>query len=157
MTKARVSSSLFVASLAVVQLFSHEARAVSCTLVSVGSLTFSEYRWNEPRSGVASTTLIYRCTSVKAGDAISVELSTGASNSYLLRQMVGKDRLSYNVFLDAQWLTVWGDGYTGGSHRYAALLRNGALVSVPIYARILPNQRVSAGSYSDAIVVTVNF
>ena len=72
--------------------------------------------------------------------------------------MVGSGgQLSYNIYLDAARTMVWGDG-TGGSSYYSATgTGNAAPVSVIMYGGIPTQQNVGAGTYTDILVVTINF
>jgi spore coat protein U-like protein len=70
----------------------------------------------------------------------------------------GSERLYYNLYLDPGRSTVWGDG-TGGTGQYSvSKTKNDWLnLNIPVYGRVPPAQDVAPGSYSDLIVVTVNW
>lgn len=51
--------------------------------------------------------------------------------------------------------TVWGNG-TGGTLRYTSVSSNRP-ITLTIFGRIPPGQDISTGTYSDTIVVTVDF
>jgi spore coat protein U-like protein len=88
---------------------------------------------------------------------VQISLSTGGSGSFN-RYMNGTgDRLSYNLFLDPQRQTVWGDG-TGGTQYYTEHAQpNNHVVTVPVYGRVFGAQDVGAGSYVDQLIVTLDF
>lgn len=89
----------------------------------------------------------------------SIALSTGASGSFVQRQMSnGTHVLNYNLYPSSAFSTVWGDG-TGGTptlgDSYLLLLATAR--DYPVYGRISAGQNVSAGAYADTVVVTVNY
>jgi spore coat protein U-like protein len=67
--------------------------------------------------------------------------------------------LNYNLFLDSNRSTIWGDG-TGSTSYVSA----GSLLAVgtsnrqyTVYGRVPAGQDRGAGSYTDTIVVTLNY
>ena len=84
--------------------------------------------------------------------SVTITVSSGTSGSFAPRSMAGPgtDRLQYNLYLDAAHTTVFGDGTNGTSTLSPA---NG-VTSVSIYGRVFANQDVSAGAYTDTVVVT---
>ena len=104
-----------------------------------------------------------RCTYVGLGvatPAYQIQLSAGSSNSYNNRTMrfLG-NVLIYNLFVNASRSLVWGDG-TGGTSRVSDSFSMGVGTTsrnYPIYMRVAAAQMVNAGTYADAITVTVNY
>ncbi|MBE0434483.1 MAG: spore coat protein U domain-containing protein [Methylomicrobium sp.] len=94
-----------------------------------------------------------------SSSAYTIALSPGSSGTYNPRRMTsGGNTLGYNLYTDAGYSKIWGDG-TGGSFPVdggPALLgsRNHT-----IYGRIpLSTQRgASVGSYSDSMTVTITY
>lgn len=130
--------------------------AIKCSVTTVGvAFGFYDVFSSTPLDSAGSVTI--RCIGLGTGiDPVSVSLSTGGSGSFQPRTLFrGPDRMSYNLYLDAGRSQIWGDG-TGGSLRYASASNNQP-VTLTIFGRIPPGQDVSAGTYSDTIVVTVNF
>lgn len=85
-----------------------------------------------------------------------ITLSTGSSLSFAPRTMKkGAEALSYNLYLDAARSSVWGDGTAGTSYYQPLLSLLGGTVTV--YGRMPAKQNVSAGSYTDTVVVTLLF
>ena len=70
--------------------------------------------------------------------------------------------LNYNLFSNATYTQIWGNG-TGGSTRvaYSLLVNPGNYVQNvmdhPIYGRIPAQQAVDTGLYTDTILVTLTF
>ena len=86
--------------------------------------------------------------------SITIQLNQGNASSYNPRQLrSGPDSLNYNLYLDAAGQFIWGDT-TGGTSAYTSTVLNG---NVTIYGRIPARQNVKVGTYTDTIVVTINF
>ena len=108
----------------------------------------------------ASSTISVRCTS---GTTFFVDLSTGSSGSYANRTLVnGADTLSYNLYTNNTYTTVFGDG-TGSTGRGSG---TGAGMGVPnaqsvlVYGQLLASANtgpVGAGTYTDTITATITY
>jgi spore coat protein U-like protein len=85
-----------------------------------------------------------------------IGLGLGANALATARRMIlGTEFLTYELYQDAGYATVWG---TVG----AAMLTPGAAPSkaartFPVYGRVAAAQDVAAGSYTDSVIATVNF
>lgn len=96
-------------------------------------------------------TFTFDCSNAKRA---TVTLSTGNSGTYALRTMNnGSSLLGYNLFTDATYAAVFGDGLSGGTATASA--RRGEPVQVCL--RINAEQWVEAGTYGDTITMTLNF
>ena len=139
--------------------------AVNCTVTATGP-AFGIYN---PLSGsplLSNGQVTATCTLTGGSASSSVSLvssySIGSGTSYAARSMVsGTDRLNYNLYYDAAFSQIRGDG-TGGSQTGGATLnltRTSPTQSVNavIYGRIPAGQDVAPGSYLDTIVVTVTY
>ncbi len=130
--------------------------AINCNITTVG-VTFGAYDVfsSAPLTSAGSVTI--RCVGLGTGsDQISVALSTGGSGSFLSRALFrGSETMSYNLYLNAGHTQIWGDG-TAGTLKYASVSNNQS-ITLTIFGRIPPGQDVSAGTYSDTIVATINF
>jgi spore coat protein U-like protein len=138
--------------------------AVSCSVAATGP-AFGIYN---PLAGapllangqVTATCTLTGTTSNSVSLVSSYSIGSGAS--YTARSMVsGTSRLDYNLYYDAAFSQIRGDG-TGGSQTGGAtfnLTRNNPTQSVSsvIYGRIPAGQDVAPGSYLDTIVVTVTY
>ena len=107
----------------------------------------------------ASSTISVRCTS---GTTFFVDLSTGAG-TYANRTMSnGTDTLSYNLFTDNTYTTVFGDGTssTGRGSGTGAGMAVGNAQSVLVYGQLLASANtgpVGAGTYTDTITATITY
>jgi spore coat protein U-like protein len=130
--------------------------AIKCSVTTVG-VAFGLYDVFSSSPLLSAGSVTIRCIGLGTGiDPVSVALSTGGSGSFQPRTLFrGSDRLNYNLYLDPGHSQIWGDG-TGGSLRYASVSNNQP-VTLTIFGRIPPGQDVTVGTYSDTIVVTVNF
>lgn len=133
------------------------AQAVlNCTVSAVG-VAFGAYDVfsSSPLASAGSVTV--RCTGAQPGlNPISVSLSSGNSGNFQPRRMFrGFETLDYNLYLDPGNTQIWGNG-TGGTLRYTSVSSNRP-TTLTIFGRIPPGQDISAGTYSDTIVVTVDF
>lgn len=92
---------------------------------------------------------------VDCDTATSYTLILGAGNgSYQDRYLSGpEDLLYYNLYIDVNRTTVWGDG-TGDT---AVVSGSEAYESHPVYGRIESGQNVRPDSYQDSIVVQVEY
>lgn len=121
-----------------------------CSL-SASSLPFGTYA-NAQLDASASITV--NCSNTAA---YSVALDGGANSSGSTRRMAGPSAqyLAYSLYSDSGRSSLWGDGTTLGST--VAGVGTGSNQTLTVYGRILANQLVSPGSYSDTVVVTLTY
>jgi spore coat protein U-like protein len=144
------------------------ALPLACALVAAVGVPgrASAICWNITGDGIAFGTYNpFSATALDAAGTISfsclpsiiavVTLSRGSASTFAPREMrQGAEVLQYNLYQDASRTVIWGDG-TGGTSSYTALFLLSD--SRPIYGRIFPRQSAAAGSYSDTVVITINF
>lgn len=90
---------------------------------------------------------------------ITVTISTGGSGSFNPRQMRlagGSDRMNYYLFIDPSRTTIWGDG-SGGSSLFTGTIVKTAPLNLTVYGRVPARQNLRAGSYTDTLVVTIDW
>lgn len=139
--------------------FQVTATVVSSCTASAPALAFGNYDTNSATAATTSTTISVYCTTgtgfttgldvgVNGGDYVTGRLMLGGTNG---------DSLGYNLYTDATYTTVWGDG-TGATSTVAGV-GTGPLVAVSqtVYGRVPAQQNISADSYSDTITVTVTY
>lgn len=110
--------------------------------------------------------LITATCTLLSGNAATVTVtdsfSTGSSNAYSTRTMLsGTNVLNYNLYFDAAYTQIRGNG-TGGSQTGSATLNlttsnRTQTASGTVYGRVPPQQNVAPGGYADTIVVTITF
>jgi spore coat protein U-like protein len=100
-----------------------------------------------------STTIEVRCTKNSANVWIGLDLGANASGS-TRRMTDGTEFLTYEIYQDAPGGTVWGNVLGEGVSYTAA---TSAWVDVDVFGRVPQGQDVSAGTYNDTVVATINF
>ncbi len=94
---------------------------------------------------------------VKSPLNVQITLGTGGAGSYNRYMSGGREKLSYNLYLDAQRTRIWGDG-TAGTQIYAAKGQpNNHVVVVPVFGRVFAGQDVASDFYLDQLIVTLDF
>ena len=139
------------------------AFAFNCQ-VSAGSLNFPTYDIFSTFPTDSTATLHVSCNAPEQNPhaplPVTIALSSGASGNFAQRQMLslagGTDHLNYNLFTNASYSSIWGDG-AGSSITLTNILDKNTPWDAVIYARIPARQNVRAGTYSDVITVTVNW
>jgi spore coat protein U-like protein len=134
------------------------ARAQSCTFTAgPTTLDFGAY---DPTTAIptdSSATLTYSCSSARSRPVL-IDLDAGQYGTFTTRMMaLGSDRLTYNLYTTTTRNVIWGDG-TGSTSEVSSVPQgqtHGA--TVPIYGRVDMSQWVPAGTYTDTVVVTLNF
>lgn len=140
----------------------------SCVVASV-PVAFSSYNPLSGATVTSSGTVVLTCTGVTVLGLTSINvdytvvLSTGGATSFSPRQLAWlTNRLNYNLYKDASYSQIWGDGtggsttVTGGIHQ-SGLLVTSVTVNIPVYASIPASQNVPSGAYTDTVTVTVNY
>lgn len=99
------------------------------------------------------------------GGLVTYDVTLGkglGSSTFSPRRMAsGANRLNYDFYTSSAYSSIWGDG-TGGSQKVSGTLSilviGGTTNQHVLYGRIPGSQSaVRAGSYSDAVVVTVTY
>jgi spore coat protein U-like protein len=131
------------------------AACASCSVSTTG-VNFGVY---DSQSGVpddSTGTVNISCSGEGFILFPTVSLGTGTSGAYASRKMQnGANNLQYNLYTDSGRTTVWGNGSGGSStQNVIVFFGNG---SRSIYGRIPTGQSVNAGTYSDTLVVTVDY
>ena len=152
----RLPSSLCKALLCLVVLAAAHpvANAERCRVQVLQDVSFGTYDPLQSGNLDAAGLLRMRCS--PSGVNASVKIGTGLSGGYQPRYMQsGPNQLGYNLYLDAARTVVWGDGTSGTDYLFLGNLRR--WVSVPIYGRSPLGQNASPGSYSDTVIVTIEW
>jgi len=129
--------------------------------VSTTNLGFGTYNPASAAPAAATATISANCVSVSVpmNASVDLSLSAGTSGSASARQMAsGAGRLGYNIYQDAAYATIWGNGSNGGQSQ--TLMINNLLnfnASKTAYGRIPVKQYVKSGAYADSITVTFTF
>jgi spore coat protein U-like protein len=138
-----------------------QSLVASCTVGS-SAAAFNVYSPLNASPTTTTATVSVSCNApVQLLVAYTISLSPGSSGSVAARTMRnGTWAMSYQLYSNATYTTIWGDG-TGGSQTVS----DGFLLSVggPVarnytaYGKIPALQNVGAGSYLDTINVLVTY
>jgi spore coat protein U domain-containing protein, fimbrial subunit CupE1/2/3/6 len=141
--------------------YAHAACTVSTTPVNFGSYDmFSP----APCDSTSSITIDCSIPPPPPNPPVDVLITIGQSpnsGSFIprsMRNISGSDLLNYNLYTNSSRTSVWGDG-TGGTSIITLnnVNRNAPPRVMMVYGRISTGQDVSAGSYSDTLVVTITW
>lgn len=125
------------------------ARSQQCTITTT-SVAFGAYDTFAAVSLDSNGSVSVSCD-VPTG--YSLTMDTGGSGTFNRAMASGPNRLAYGLFTDATRSVVWGNG-TGATSRVNG---SGLGTTHIVYGRVPARQNVRAGSYADALVVTVEF
>jgi spore coat protein U-like protein len=135
------------------------AKSIASCTMTVSGVAFGTYTPMQTIPLDINGTINIACTGITGNNSVSIDLSTGASNSYLPSRtlMSGTYTLNYNLYFDAAYTQVWGDGTGGSVEGSATIKKNTPAASLPVYGAIAASQDPAPGSYTDTILVTVNY
>lgn len=122
----------------------------SCT-VSASTLNFGTH--SAMTSNIdANSTLTINCTS---GLPYSISLNGGLSNAQPTqrRMTLGSNAIIYGLYSNSARNAPWGN--TTG--QIVSRTGTGATESVPVYGRVAPQPTPISGTYTDTVVVTINY
>jgi spore coat protein U domain-containing protein, fimbrial subunit CupE1/2/3/6 len=127
----------------------------NCT-ISTAALAFGSYDPIVTHAAAVlngTGTVTIACTK---GVVTTIELGLGANASGVQRRMlIAGEFLNYQIYSDAGRTTVWGTGVTDDLNVVAAPSRDPR--SFTAYGQVAMGQDVSAGTYVDTVLATVNF
>ena len=127
----------------------------ACT-ISASGVSFGAYDVFSASPTDSTGSVTYRCGN--SDKDITITISKGSSATFSPRTLKqGSESLNYNLFRDAGYTLIWGDGTSGTSTYFIKNPPNSADVVLTVYARTPAAQDVSAGSYSDSVVVTIEY
>jgi spore coat protein U-like protein len=135
------------------------ATAGTCTFNTIQPLAFGNYNPSSPTPlKVSGGSIGFGCTS---GYAVHMSLSMGQNSlSFGTRRMLqsgGTSYLSYNIYLDAGYTQVWGDGTGGTVQASQNVPGSGGNITFPYYGMIPASQNVPSGTYNDTVTITAQF
>jgi spore coat protein U-like protein len=138
--------------------------AANCTVAATGP-AFGVYDTLNASPTLANGSVSATCTWTGGGSttvSMVSSYSTGSSGTYTNRTMLsGSFTLLYNLYFNAAFTSIRGDG-TGGSATGSASLfvsaaQPTASVSAVVYGRIPASQNSPPGNYSDTIIFTITY
>jgi spore coat protein U-like protein len=136
--------------------FTVQATIASACLVTATTLNFGTYGPTSSTALTGTSTVSINCTS---GSPYTAELNVGSGGgSFTGRTLLnGINTLTYNLYRDAAYSQVWGDG--SGSTYTVAGTGSGLLTAntVTVYGQIPISQDKPVGAYSSLITVTISY
>lgn len=127
-------------------------------LCSVGNSSLAFGSFNTLTGSTVDSTGTITVTCLLQLSAYTIALSPGGSGTYSPRRMAsGGNTLDYNLYTDAGYSQIWGNG-AGGTSTVAGSVLLGSR-NHTVYGRIpLSTQRgAMVGSYSDSVIVTITY
>ena len=136
-------------------LVSTTVAEAACTL-SASAVSFGTYDVFQVGPTDSTGTITFRCS---ANDKdIRIAISKGTSSTFSPRTLVsGLERLTYNLFFDPSYTQIWGDATGGTTTYFIRNPQNNRDIVLTMYARIPAGQDITVGSYSDTVVVTLEY
>ncbi len=120
-----------------------QAAPAVCTVLTT-PLSFGSYLGNALTSTATITTICDQPV------VVQVQLDKGQGSNFSNRVMKsGLNQISYNLYIDASYQVIWGDG-SGGTQMQTG-------TSLTVHGKIPGNQAVAEGSYGDTVVMTVSW
>ena len=138
------------------QLLVPATASAACT-ISVTSVSFGSYSVYTTSPDDSTGTITYRCGNSDKNITVTVSAGTAGTFSPRTMKQGASDQPSYNLYTDATRATIWGDGTAGTSFYSKSNPPNGQDTVLTVYGRILAQQDVRVGSYTDTVIATVNF
>ncbi len=136
--------------------FQVSATVISTCTVSATDLVFGNYSPVATADSDSASSVTVQCTNLTPY-AIGLGAGGGAGATVAERKMT-KDAqtLAYSLYQDLARSTVWGDSFGAGGNAVSAI-GNGLSQSHTVYGRVPKGQNVNIGTYTDTVLVTVNF
>lgn len=143
----------------VLSLFFAESAYALCS-VSTVAMNFAAYDVIAALPTDSTGSIILSCDETppaKTVVSMGQSFSSGGFNPRQMNHSFAADFLTYNLYTDATYTIIWGDGIGGGSIVKKTVTKNQSPVTVLVYGRIPALQNVGAGLYSDTVTVTVDW
>ena len=147
-------TSLRVAIVTLVMLAGADRLEAACTL-SATPVAFGPYDVFQVGPTDSTGTITYRCNNNDHG--IRIAISAGSSGTFTNRTLKnGTENLLYNLFYGG-FGQVWGDGTSGTTTYFLHNPANNQNIVITVYGRAPAGQDVAVGSYTDTVVVTLEY
>jgi len=137
-----------------------DSASMTVTATVIPTCTVSASNMSFPASTLitanvdATSTISPRCNN---GVPYTVSLgggNSGATNPALRKMSKGAEQITYGLYRDASRSLPWGS--TVGTNTVGGTA-TGSTQTIPVYGRVPPQTTGSPGSYSDSIVVSVDY
>ena len=125
----------------------------ACTL-SATAVAFGTYDVFQAGPTDSTGTITYRCTNNDHNIRIAISAGSGTFANRTLKHVT--ENMLYNLFYGG-FTQVWGDGTGGTTTYFENNPPNNKDVVLTVYGRITAGQDVSVGSYTDTVIVTLEY
>ena len=124
----------------------------NCTIAAANITFATQSALTNPVTSTGQLTI--QCTK---NDAYRVSLSGGLLGTVTSRNMTGLtgSSVSYQLYLDSGYGTIWGDGTAGTSQLTG--VGSGIVQFIPIYALVPSQSTPTPGVYTDTVTATIQF
>ena len=130
----------------------------TCSIATVTGVAFGTYLPGAPTLSSGQATVNCLISSGTGTVAYTLQASQGSGSFSQRTLRSGSAALNYNLYTNASYNSVWGDGTSGTatiSDSYVLSLLTSK--TYPIYGQIPASQNVPAGTYGDTITVTISY
>jgi spore coat protein U-like protein len=137
-------------------LFSVNILSAACS-VSTAPVNFGNYDVFSASPTDSTGLITITCDELKVEVTVSIEQSpnSGGFDPRKMKLTGGTDLLNYNLYTNAGYAKIWGDGTAGTSTVH---LKSGHQPEIlQVFGRIPPLQDVSHGTYTDTLTVAINW
>ena len=128
--------------------------------VTATNINFGTYNVFNAIPLVTTGTITVTCSLLPLLTNVNISIgpstNSGGFNPRQVKHSSKPDRLNYNLFINSLMTTIWGDG-TNGTDTVTCRVIVGQPCIQTVYAQVPALQDVSAGSYSDTVVITITF
>jgi len=147
-----------VCGLALFAGIAHGASITDCT-VSVSGVVFGTYTPLAATALLSNGSVNIACTGIKGRNGVTIDLSPGSSGAYMPTRILtsGALRLNYNLYVDAGYSQVWGNGSGGSVEGSVSIRKQSPNATLTIYGAAAALQDPAPGVYSDSVTVSVNY
>jgi len=128
----------------------------ACSISAIGA-SFGSYSPFNTAAATSTGTITIDCGADTSHVVVSIGPSPN-SGGFNPRQMrgSGSNLMNYNLYTASGLTAIWGDGTQGTSTQFFNIKKN-KKVDALVYGSIPAAQDVGLGSYSESLLVTVNF
>ncbi|MEE8574038.1 MAG: spore coat U domain-containing protein [Thermodesulfobacteriota bacterium] len=148
---------LFKAILIVLSLFVADLSFAACT-VTTTAMNFPSYNLFSLIPTDSTGTVTIECTeNVQSDVSMGASSTSGGFSPRQMSHVSGVYQLNYNLYTDATYTSIWGDGAGGGIILETKVKKNKPPTTVTVYGRIPAGQTGIAGAYSDSVTILVEW
>lgn len=136
------------------------AANAACTVSVTQNVSFGSYNPFSLTDTSATGTINVSCSGLVGIYAYQVDLNQGSYGTFSGRKMAnGTNRITYNLYTDAAYTLVWGNGTSGTSIRSGncIIVLSTCSNNLTVYGKLPAQQNVAVGGYADSVTVTLNY